>query len=242
MVSYKWTHVVLVLLFAARANGAHFLVQEGVDKCFTESLLTHQVLRASYKLLDKEMLEASTGEAGDDTAEAECKILVQDPERTVRKEHAVLLEKPSGDLVFTASTEGVHSVCLRCKHEGWTGQDIRWSIAFDVLEQPGLPGLGGDLRDAAPADKLAGAQEMLEDILYRLAAVHSENSYETDFEAQFSRKSQAVNTDVAAVKIVQVLLLAGCAAFQMQHLGKWLRRNHLLDCASCLPFRARPFG
>eukprot|EP00971_Amphidinium_carterae_P236242 4688409-Amphidinium_carterae.1 len=37
------------------------------------------------------------------------------------------------------------------------------------------------------------------------------------WEAQFARKSQAVNTDVAAVKIVQVLLLAGRAIFREQN-------------------------
>mmetsp|Transcript_1915 Transcript_1915/g.4901 ORF Transcript_1915/g.4901 Transcript_1915/m.4901 type:complete len:240 (-) Transcript_1915:11-730(-) len=239
MASNAQWQIILCCLFAVGANAAHFVVPAGDEKCFTESLLTHQVLRASYKMWDKDMLEENLGDKGD---EGECKILVQDPEGTVRKEHAVLLEKPAGNLVFTANTEGVHSVCLRCQSEGWAGMDIRWSIAFDVLEKPAMPGMSGDLKEAVSADKLASAQEMLEDALYRLVAVHSENSYEGDFEAQFARKSQAVNTDVAAVKIVQVLLLAGCGAFQMQHLGKWLRRNHLLDCTSCLPMRNRPFG
>merc|ERR1712094_116550 len=97
-----------------------------------------------------------------------------------------------------------------------------------------------DLKAAASMSQLQGTQASVEELIERISAISTENEYEKSFEAQFVRTSDAVNTDVAAFKLVQVLLITVVTAFQIHHLSGFLQRHRLFDC--CLPFSNKPSG
>ncbi|CAJ1346999.1 unnamed protein product [Effrenium voratum] len=110
------------------------------------------------------------------------------------------------------------------------------SIAFDVLGASSL-GLLQDPKNAASLTHLKGTQAQVGLILERINAISTENDYEKAFEAKFVKASEAVNMDVAAFKTLQILLITGVAAFQIQNLARFLHRNKFLEC--CLPIAMR---
>eukprot|EP00931_Biecheleriopsis_adriatica_P065154 TRINITY_DN39787_c0_g1_i1.p1 TRINITY_DN39787_c0_g1~~TRINITY_DN39787_c0_g1_i1.p1 ORF type:complete len:238 (+),score=47.61 TRINITY_DN39787_c0_g1_i1:23-715(+) len=212
------------------AQSAYFMVEEGSEKCFQQDVLGHQVLRIIYSMNDKEVLHM-----------AECRILVKNPAGEVVKDHA-LTDVHEGALAHVPKVEGMHSICVHCAGQGGffgIGADnrkLRWSIAFDVLGATGS-GLLPDPKNLASLSQVKDTQASVDVILERLNAISTENEYEKTFEAKFVKASEAVNTDVAAFKFLQILLITGVAAFQIHNLAKFLHKNKFLDC--CLPMVAR---
>merc|ERR1719263_1824038 len=114
---------------------------------------------------------------------------------------------------------------------------MRWSIAFDVLGENSAGAM--DIRTAASLKQLQGTQANIEELIERLSAISTENDFEKTFEGQFVRTSDAVNSDVAVFKLLQVLLITVVTAFQIHHLSHFLQRHRLFDCGGCLPFAAK---
>lgn len=215
------------------SQAAYFYVEEGHEKCFNENILKHQVLRMTYSMHDKEVLDK-----GKETS-SECKIKVSNPDGKVVKEHALVSDNHQGVLAHAAQVPGEHSICLTCQPQEWFGRrKMRWSIAFDILGESsvGAP----DLQKVASMNQLQSTQAGVEELIERISAISTENEYEKTFEGQFVRASDAVNTDVAAFKLVQVLLITIVTAFQIHHLSRFLQRHRLFDCGGCLPFASRP--
>lgn len=214
------------------ARGAYFFVEEGHEKCFNENVLVHQVLRMSYSMHDKDRLET-------ETEQTECKIVLRNPEDEVVKEHALVSDNHKGVLAHAAQVDGEHRICLACHPQGWFGRrKMRWSIAFDILGEnsPGAP----DLRSAASLTQMESTQGGAQTLLERLSAISMENEYEKTFEGQFVRTSEAVNTDVAAFKLVQVLLITAVTGFQIHHMSRFLQRQRMFDfCGGCLPYSTK---
>ncbi|CAJ1452339.1 unnamed protein product [Effrenium voratum] len=210
----------LLLLSLSVARAAYF---------FVEDVLENQVLRIAYNMNDKEVLH-----------KAECKILVKSPAGEVIKDHA-LVDSHDGVLALLPTSAGTHSICVHCAGQGIfsslsSQRKLRWSIAFDVLGASSL-GLLQDPKNAASLTHLKGTQAQVGLILERINAISTENDYEKAFEAKFVKASEAVNMDVAAFKTLQILLITGVAAFQIQNLARFLHRNKFLEC--CLPIAMR---
>jgi len=230
----------LVLLAMAgmlfeRASGAYFLVDEGTEKCFAEEMLAHQVLRMFYSMKDKQVLH----ESADEKTRSQCGIIVKNPSGDVIKEHALGTDNHEDALAVVTQEEGAHRVCLQCTNQEWLNfnkRKMRWSIVFDVI---GSGGFGEtDPTRLATLARWKGTQAGVDDVMARLAAIGSENDYEKQFEAKFVHTSESVNTDVAAFKVFQIILIAVITAFQLHNLVIFLRKSHL-DCTSCLPMRAK---
>merc|ERR1719261_2041204 len=97
-----------------------------------------------------------------------------------------------------------------------------------------------DLAGTASAKQLQGTQASVEELIERISAINTENEFEKSFEGQFVRTSDAVNTDVAAFKLLQVLLITIVTAFEIHHLSRFLQRHRNFDCGGgCLPFATR---
>jgi len=224
--------LLLTGLLLERASGAYFLVEEGAEKCFIEDLLAHQVLRMKYSMKDKEVLHATA----DDKTRSHCKIFVKSPSGDAIKEHALGGDDHDDALAVMTQEEGKHTMCVHCTNEEWLNfnkRKMRWSVAFDVLGSGGM----GEVDPGARLVSLSrwkGTQTEVDDVAARLSAISQENDYEKRFETKFVRTSEAVNTDVAAFKILQILLVAGVTIFQLHHLSRFLKKNHLA-CTSCLP-------
>jgi len=223
------------LLLANPARAAYFLVEEGTEKCFQQDLLMHQVLRVSYTMHDKEVLNVTH------ESQSECRVLIKNPDAEVIKDHALMSETHEGALAIAPKVEGAYAICVHCASKGGMfdfgeKKKMRWSLAFDTLgvgSNMKLPDISQDPKNAASLTHFKGTQASVELILERMSAIISENDYEKTFEAKFVHTSEAVNTDVAAFKFLQILLITGVAAFQIHTLAKFLQKNRFLDC--CLP-------
>lgn len=243
----------LTLLLSHFVESAYFVVEEGTDRCFRQDLLESQVLRVVYNLLDKEALVKEP-----EKVPADCHLVVKDGNDQVVKDHALSPEDFSGAFAFASKAESSHSICVSCtSNQGVWGmvgpsRKLRWSVVFEVLgaENRGILGLKRiadgagsdylpeDLKKVASLSLFKGTQGKVELLLDRMNAIFQENEYEKTFEARFSRTSDSVNTDVAAVKVLQIVLISGMVAFQIHHLAKFLQKNKIFDC--CLPFRHGP--
>jgi len=220
-----------LLALALPARAAYFFVEEGQERCFHENLLEHQVMKMSYSMHDKDVLV----QGQDNTTE--CKIMVKDPDAKVVKEHAVGLENHDGELAYLAHSAGIFNICLICRPREWWGRrKMRWSIAFDVLGDESAAGVP-DLSGAAHLEKIKPTMEGVHELLARLGAITSENDYEKTFEEDFNYASASVNSDVTAFKAGQIVLITIVCGFQIHHMYRFVMRNQLINCASCLPFR-----
>lgn len=221
-----------LLLFAAfaplRVSGAYFLVEEGHERCFEESILEHQVLKVSYTMHDKDLLDK------DHEKPSECKIIFKNPIAEVIKEHFLIAGDHKGALAHAAQAEGSHTVCILCTPQGWFDRrEMRWTLAFDVLGEGshGTP----DVATVVSLSQFQSATAGVEELLERISAVKMENDHEKSLESKFVRTSEAVNTDLFAFKLVQILLLVGVTAFNIHHLSRFLKRSSVFDC---LPTRS----
>lgn len=225
-------HCLFLLQLTAFGRAAYFFVEEGHERCFKENILKHQVLKMTYEMHDKELLDVDNKEKASD-----CKIAIQNPNDEVVKEHALVTDNHKGALAHAAQVNGEHRICLSCKPQEWFGRrKMRWSIAFDVLGENSLGAV--DLKSAASVKQITGTQGSVEELIERISAISTENDFEKTFEGQFVRTSDAVNTDVAAFKLLQVLLITAVTAFQIHHMSHFLQRHRLFDC--CLPFSVAP--
>jgi len=224
----------LAASLAAPVRAAYFLVEDGKERCFTENILNHQVLRMRYSMRDTVVL------VDRDIKKSQCRIFVRNPSGKVVMEHVLLERNVQDALAFLAQAEGEHKICLICDSEDWFGlqrKETKWSIAFDVI---GAGGIGdADPARLASLAHLKGTQALVEVALSRVQALSSENEYEQAAEARFVRTSEAVNFDVRAFKVLQVMLILFVTAFQLQNLARFLRKN-AMGCMGCLPFRNVP--
>jgi len=210
------------------ARSAYFMVEEGSEKCFQQDLLQHQVLRIVYNMNDKEVLHM-----------ADCRILVKNPEEQVVKDHALGTDLHEGALALVTKGEGLHSICAHCAGPGsiFTMEEkkkLRWSIALDVLGDDGS-GLLPDPKNLASLSHFKDAKASMDLLMERMEAIRGENDFEKNFEARFVKTSEAVNTDMAAFKFLQILLITGVATFQVYNLSQFLHRSKFLTC--CLPLQ-----
>jgi len=229
----------LLLATVVPARGAYFYVVEGTEKCFVEHLLRHQVLRMTYTMHG----EKEAAPAPDARPDPSCGIVWRDPHGKAVKERALVNGSDAGALAHAAQEDGAHRVCLACEPQEWFGRRrLRWSVGFEVLGE----GFHGKVMDAAKMGSLAslsafkGTQAGVELLIERTSAISSDNDYERSFEASFTRMSQAVNTDIAAFKIVEIILITAVTAYQIHHIGKFLQKSHLDSCGGCLPTWIRP--
>merc|ERR1719247_1449274 len=84
-----WLLVVCLLLVQLVPNteAAYFYVEEGNEKCFEENILQHQVLKMTYSMHDKEVLDSGNKETA-----SECKITIKSPTGQAVKEHALVTD------------------------------------------------------------------------------------------------------------------------------------------------------
>jgi len=222
-----------LLILVLPAQCAYFVVEEGTDKCFRENMVHQQVLRMSYAM-------HGDTEGDVDLIHTECRIVLRNPRGDAVKEHALTNGSHSGALAHLAREDGPHSICVHCEPQGWfTRHKMRWTIAFDIL---GV----GFMGSATPPDpaKLAsmaafkGAQTGVELLLSRLTAISSENDYEKTFEAQFVKTSDAVNVDIAAFRLMEIVLISGITLFQIAHLSKFFQ-TACVGAFPCMPMFKR---
>jgi len=138
----------------------------------------------------------------------------------------------------------MHQICVACEPQEWLSRrKTRWSVSFDILGE-GFDGAAdaSKLGSLASLSAFKGTQAGVELLMERVSAISSENEYERNFEARFMLTSEAVNMDVQAFKILEIVLITGITAFQIHHLAKFLQRSHLDSCVGCLPMRMPPPG
>lgn len=230
-------HVCAFMLVVAPTpvRGAYFYVEEGKTRCFQENILQHQVLKMTYSMQDKEVLKVNDTHG---SSSSQCKILMKNPHGEVVQTHSLLHEKHQGVIGHAAQVDGYHSVCMECVAQDWFTfgrRKMKWSITFDVLGE-GFDKLLNPGKMAS-LQNVKDAQNTVEQVMERMSAISMENDYEKNFEIGFVHVSESVNTDVAAFKLLQVLLIAGVTAFQIHNLSRFLRRNRLFEC---LPMRGKP--
>jgi len=225
--------LLVAVALPAPAWGAYFRLEEGKTRCFEKEILEHEVLRIQYSMIDKEVLQA------DPKHRSDCRIFVKNLQGGVVKEHALGEDHHEDVLVVVAMHPGEHSICLECSSDEWFGKKryMRWSIAFEVLGDVESPGQQPKTEKLATLGKMKGAQVGIDDLISRVVAINTENAYEKRFEAKFTRASEAVNTDIAVFKVLQIVLVAGVTVFQLSNMLKFLRSSQV---CSCLPMRGKP--
>jgi len=221
-----------LLILVLPSQCAYFVVEEGIDKCFQENMVRQQVLRMSYAM-------HGDSEGDVDLIHTECRIVLRNPQGEAVKEHALVNGSHKGALAYLAHRDGPHSVCVHCEPQGWfTRHKMRWSIAFDIL---GVGFMGSASPDPAKVASMAafkGAQSGMELLLSRLTAISSENDYEKSFEAQFVKTSDAVNVDIAAFRLMEIVLISGITLFQIAHLSKFFQ-TACVGAFPCMPMFKR---
>jgi len=225
--------IVLAATLPVRVQSAYFRLEEGKMRCFEKEVLEHEVLRIQYSMIDKEVLQA------DPKHRSDCRVFVKDQNGKAIKEHALGEDHKEDVLVVLPQHPGEHSICLECASDEWFGKKryMRWSVAFEVLGDDTSPGEQPNLEKLATFGKLKGAQAGIDDVISRVVAISTENAYEKRFEAKFTKTSDAVNTDVAAFKVLQIMLVAGVTAYQLHSMLKFLKSS-AVTC--CLPMRGKP--
>jgi len=208
-------------------------LEEGRQRCFQKQILEKEVLRIQYNMQDKEVLQK------DPKHRSDCRIFVKTEGGVVIKEHALGQDHHVDVMALVTKHPGQHHICLECANDEWFGakRNMRWSLNFEILGEDETPsGQEPDKDRMATLAKMKNAQVGVDDLISRMIAISTENAYEKTFEAKFNRASEAVNTDVASFKMIQIVFLAACTAYQLKRMIAFLRSSHI---TCCLPMRGR---
>lgn len=254
MAAGVWRHIALLALVARPVQSFYFLVPEGEDKCFIQALAQHEVLKVTFAMSDKDPEAAvkafEDAQATDKSADSSlnCKVVMTDAAGNIVKtvESGRRPQPPykfEGVFAVAAAEEGVHTVCMQCVKPSsgvfdsltkglLGGLEMKWKIDFDVMKELIFDKL--PVHPGASLKKVETATEKVEELLERFGALDDDNEFEKTWEARWTRKSKTVNLHVMGLRLLQGLLIACVATWQVYHLSLFLHNNTIFD-RRCLP-------
>ncbi|KAL1925191.1 uncharacterized protein VTP21DRAFT_74 [Calcarisporiella thermophila] len=208
--------ILLLLTFALAANGLHFYLEDGEQKCFNEDLPKETRVIGVYKA------EVWSSKQNMFIEDHSLGIDITVDERG--EEHKVLHIKGAhkGRFSFTSTESGEHDICFVTNTSSWwVDERIRFTLDLDIGEPIHLEENHSD--------------ESLSDMINRVRELNSraldalrEQSFQREIETKFRDMSERANSQIVWWSISQMAVLGMTCMWQMRHLRSFFIKKKLV--------------
>ncbi|KAF4748346.1 Transmembrane emp24 domain-containing protein 9 [Perkinsus olseni] len=142
----------------------------------------------------------------------------------------------SGREAFSPKLGGEYDICTMCLEEvgrRWKAQlsskaKTKWSLTVDALDEAELGDLPFGPEDVATGGDFKTTASKMKSLIGRVTGMVSENEYERDQEEIFRDASETVNGRVMWAAILQIIIYAAIAAYQVRSLRSFFRQHKIL--------------
>ncbi|KAH0480023.1 MAG: hypothetical protein KVP17_002151 [Porospora cf. gigantea B] len=116
------------LALAAKSGNPYFYLQEGAEKCFSETLGVKTPLVVAYS-------------TDVDSTGIDCQIAIRSPQGVVVALRSVVPTEPKGSLAVVGDEPGAYWICASCRNSHWMGSSsVKWNMHVDfpdsAISQP----------------------------------------------------------------------------------------------------------
>eukprot|EP01070_Trichotokara_eunicae_P008514 Trichotokara_eunicae@DN5790_c0_g1_i2.p1 len=203
----------LLLLWVGNAqplSKPYIVLQEGAEKCFTETVPSGLAIKATYTHIDNPGIA--------------CSIIFKNPKGRMVYSHAVGTKDSKGHVSYTATEEGTHSVCINCPSSQWfTSANLKWFVTVEVADD-----YIGRFNDVVKKEDISGLQQEVRIVLSKLDTVAAENEYEKKQEEYFRNSSESVNTAIVTMAGFNIFVVVLVSVFSLWSLRSYFRVQKLI--------------
>ncbi|KAF9914447.1 emp24p/erv25p- protein [Lobosporangium transversale] len=212
----RWSIGLLVLLsILPCVFGLYFYLEGSEQKCFTEELPKETMVTADYTA-EEWSEEAKKFVLNKDVL---IEVFVNEISSGTRMYNQKLPSK--GKFTFTSAESGEHAICLQTSAAGWfSTQKIRVTFDMDI----------SDILDDTdtPENQLSDLAQRVRELNNKVGDIRREQSFHREHEMDFRNVSEAANGHTVSWTIVQLIILAITAAWQMRHLRGFFEARKMI--------------
>lgn len=203
---------VLLLGLIAHVSALHTYVKSGETKCFYKNLKKDDVLVGD--------LDTAVKKDGVYTEDPAVKVAVSIAE-IFDGDHVVMNQKNpyTGDFTFTAFDNGEHRICVSPTYPN-SDEPIRVYLELELSNVEAL-----DTKGKTDETQL---KRRLEQLNLRLHKIRREQGIIRKNEAGFRDQSEAANSKITTWTIIQLIVLVGMCAFQVNYLKKFFVKQKVI--------------
>ncbi|KAJ3367438.1 emp24p/erv25p- protein [Allomyces arbusculus] len=208
--------VVLLACLAATAQGLHFYLENGKEKCFFEELPKDTVVMGTYS--SEEWSDANQQYIENLALNIAIKVThVESGVDVVSKKGASF-----GKFSFSAAYSGQHKLCVTPSTATW------FSFAKTRMHLDLVIGDNASAEEPKPEDKANDMVIRVRDLIHRVADIRREQQYQREVEATFRDTSELINSRVVTWTIVQLCALGLTCFWQLRHLRTFFAAKKLV--------------
>ncbi|KAF4686308.1 hypothetical protein FOZ60_005445 [Perkinsus olseni] len=216
-----------------QALGVHFYTLPGQQMCFHQHIAAEVAVAVKYTKITQLMMKGASDvdmelQYAQATREAKRRESQRSRSSAHSQERNSLVEKP-----FSPKLGGEYDICTMCLEEvgrRWKAQlsskaKTKWSLTVDALDEAELGDLPFGPEDAATGGDFKTTASKMKSLIGRVTGMVSENEYERDQEEIFRNASETVNGRVMWAAILQIIIYAAIAAYQVWS-SRWSSRGY----------------
>lgn len=205
--------IALVALHTASGYAPMLDITSSGMKCFLEEVPAETPIQVTFNLSPLPGVAMTS-----DTATG-LKVWIVNPEG------AIVSSMPSalvtGVHTYTTPSGGEYKICMSTNGSSWFSSSDVYRLTLDI--RSGVAAV--DYKHLAKTEHLSGIEVSLRKANDRVAQIKSEQSYQKDREAAFIKISQSTGRKVLVCAAFQVVILAGCAVWEIKHLHAFFRKK-----------------
>jgi hypothetical protein len=208
----SWLMLAAALLaLAGGVSGLHFMVREGIERCFIEEVPSDMLVLGKYKNPD----------AGSGPGKPDIKMVVtvRDPKAAFILTHTCV--ENEGRFAFTSTQGGEHLVCVKTQSASFANRELRFSLELETGEG------ATDYEELAKMEHLSAIEVEVRKLNDKVHSVRAEQQYQRKREEEFRATSENTNAKVVWLSILQAFVLVFSAFLQLRKLKNFFKAKKL---------------
>lgn len=224
--------IITALLAAYSAHSLHFYMDTSAEKCFVEELPKGTLVVGKYRIeqySDKMSNYVENPSLG-------LQIMVEEVQTHVKQRLKNYKGASSGRFSFTSGESAQHTICFSTNNTGWFNHDLA-RVHLDLVigstgmeeenEGNGNGQIGGG-KSGKVKQKLSEMTQRVRDINNQLVDIRREQQYQRIREAEFRNTSEMANSKAVHWTVIQIVVCAVMAVWQMRHLRTFFEKKKLV--------------
>ncbi|ODQ60248.1 hypothetical protein WICANDRAFT_31332 [Wickerhamomyces anomalus NRRL Y-366-8] len=208
-----WNPLLALVLIVQLASALHFYTVPGETRCFYEELTKGTVVIGKF-----DAYVNSRGDAYEAASNLKLAITVDE---TFDNDHRVVSQKSSssGDFTFSALDSGEHKFCIT---PSYVDKRTKVRVFFDLVLA------GAETIDSKRQDEVSVLTNKVKQLSNKVQEIQREQKLMREREALFRDQSESTNSKVVRWSVIQLIVLLGTCAWQLQHLKGFFIKQKVL--------------
>ncbi|CRH00395.1 transmembrane emp24 domain-containing protein, putative [Plasmodium relictum] len=197
-----------MFLNCSNVKSAYFYVNEGVDKCFVESVAGSIVITSSY---DNYGLK-----------DVKCLINIKDESGRILYSHETS-KISKGKISYLTKKDGLYYICISCPSTKWfKSTSLKWSLSIEV------GGSDIDLENLAKKSELSETLTVLKTLKKKFNSMKLQQGYQKQMATNLYEYNESVHKKMFYCYITEIILLILITIYSIVHLKNYFKSQKLM--------------